>query len=193
MLRRLYDWTMSQAGGRHAPTALAVVSFAESSFFPIPPDVMLIPMILARRSRAWIYAGLATLSSVIGGIFGYMIGFFLFEAIGVPILSFYGKTADFAAFTQLFNDYGVWIIIIKGMTPIPFKLLTIAAGVSHMDILAFAGASIVARAMRFFVVAALLFWFGAPIRDFVEKRLTLTLTVFVVLLIGGFVAVKFFF
>ncbi len=193
MLRRLYDWTMSLAAGRYAPWALAGVSFAESSFFPIPPDVMLIPMIIARRTRAWTYAGLATLSSVIGGLFGYLIGYALFETIGLPILNFYGKAADFAGFTQLFNDYGVWIIVIKGMTPIPFKLLTIAAGVSHMDIIAFVGASIVARAMRFFIVAALLFWFGEPIRQFIEKRLTLVLTLFVVLLVGGFIAVKFFF
>lgn len=193
MLRRLYDWTMSLAAGRYAQLALAGVSFAESSFFPIPPDVMLIPMILARRTSAWAYAGLATLSSVIGGLFGYAIGYFLFEAVGLPILNFYGKAADFASFTQLFNDYGVWIIVIKGMTPIPFKLLTIAAGLSHMDLLSFVGASIVARALRFFIVAALLYWFGEPIRQFVEKRLTLMLTLFVVLLVGGFVAVKFLF
>lgn len=193
MLRRLYDWMMSLAAGRHAPTALAAVSFAESSFFPIPPDVMLIPMIIARRARAWAYAGLATVSSVIGGMFGYAIGYFLFETIGQPILKFYGKAEDFAGFTQMFNDYGVWILIIKGMTPIPYKILTIAAGVSHMDLLAFVLASIVARAMRFFIVAGLLFFFGEPIRKFVEERLTLMTTLFVVLLVGGFVAVKFFF
>jgi membrane protein YqaA with SNARE-associated domain len=193
MLRRLYDWMMSLAAGRHAPTALAAVSFAESSFFPIPPDVMLIPMIIARRARAWAYAGLATVSSVIGGMFGYAIGYFLFETIGQPILKFYGKAEDFAGFTQMFNDYGVWILIIKGMTPIPYKILTIAAGVSHMDLVAFVLASVVARAMRFFIVAGLLFFFGEPIRKFVEERLTLMTTLFVVLLVGGFVAVKFFF
>lgn len=191
MLRRLYDWVLSLAAGRYAPAALAGVSFAESSFFPIPPDVMLIPMIIAHRARAWAYAALATVSSVVGGLFGYAIGYFLFEAIGVPILTFYGKADEFGEFTQLFNDYGVWILIIKGMTPIPYKILTIAAGVAHMDILAFIGASIIARAMRFFIVAALLYWFGEPIRQFVEKRLTLVATVFVVLLIGGFVAVRY--
>ncbi len=193
MLRRLYDWTMSLAAGRHAPTALAAVSFAESSFFPIPPDVMLIPMVIARRARAWFYAALATVSSVIGGMFGYAIGYFLFEAIGQPILNFYGKSEDFAGFTQMFNEFGVWILIIKGMTPIPYKILTIAAGVSHMDLIAFVLASIVARAMRFFIVAGLLYFFGEPIRKFVEERLTLMLTLFVVLLVGGFVAVKFLF
>lgn len=191
MLRRLYDWTMSLAAGRHAPVALAAVSFAESSFFPIPPDVMLIPMVIARRARAFFYAALATVSSVIGGMAGYAIGYFVFEAIGVPILNFYGKADDFAGFTQMFNEYGVWILIIKGMTPIPYKILTIAAGVAHMDFVAFILASIVARAMRFFIVATLLFFFGEPVRKFVEERLTLVTTIFVVLLIGGFVAVKF--
>lgn len=193
MLRRLYDWMMSLAAGRHAPAALAAVSFAESSFFPIPPDVMLIPMILARRARAWLYAALATVSSVIGGMFGYAIGYFLFQAVGLPILKFYGKAEDFAGFTDMFNEFGVWILILKGMTPIPYKILTIAAGVSHMDLVAFVLASIVARAMRFFIVAALLYFFGEPIRKFVEERLTLMTTLFVALLVGGFVAVKFFF
>ncbi len=191
MLRRLYDWMMSLAAGRHAPTALAAVSFAESSFFPIPPDVMLIPMILARRSKAFIYASLATVSSVLGGLFGYAIGYLLFEAVGVPILNFYGKADEFAGFTQLFADYGVWILIIKGMTPIPYKLMTIAAGVAHMDVLAFVLASIVARALRFFIVAALLYFFGEPIRVFIEKRLTLVTSAFVVLLVGGFVAARY--
>lgn len=191
MLRRLYNWTMSLAAGRHAPAALAAVSFAESSFFPIPPDVMLVPMVLARRLRAWWYAALATVSSVIGGIFGYMIGFFLFEAIGAPILDFYHGQDAFSEFTKLFADYGVWILIIKGMTPIPYKILTIAAGVAHMDLIPFILASIVARAMRFFIVAGLLYFFGEPIRKFIEERLTLVTTAFVVLLVGGFIAVKF--
>lgn len=191
MLRRLYDWTMSLAAGRHAPAALAAVSFAESSFFPIPPDVMLVPMVLARRERAWFYASLATVSSVIGGVFGYMIGYFLFEAVGMPILNFYNGADEFAGFTQLFVDYGVWILIIKGMTPIPYKLLTIAAGVAHMELLPFILASIVARSMRFLIVAALLYFFGEPIRKFIEERLMLVTTAFVVLLVGGFIAVKF--
>jgi membrane protein YqaA with SNARE-associated domain len=191
MLRRVYDWTMSLAAGKHAPIALAAVSFAESSFFPIPPDVMLVPMILAKRTRAWFYAALATVSSVVGGVFGYLIGAFLFEAIGVPILNFYNGEEQFAGFAQLFADYGVWILIIKGMTPIPYKILTIAAGVAHMEIISFILASIVARSMRFFIVAGLLYFFGEPIRRFIEERLTLVTTAFVVLLIGGFVAIKF--
>ena len=179
------------AGDRRAPHALFWVSFAESSFFPIPPDVMLVPMILAQRAKAWTYAALATFSSVLGGIAGYAIGYFLMDAVGEPILRFYGKTESFEQFRQMFNDWGVWILIIKGMTPIPYKVLTITAGVTSMAIVPFVVASIVARSLRFFLVAGLLYWFGPPIRDFIESRLSLVTTVAVVLLIGGFVAVKY--
>lgn len=179
------------AGDRRAPHALFWVSFAESSFFPIPPDVMLIPMILAQRAKAWAYAALATVASVIGGVAGYAIGYFLIDSVGTAILEFYGKTKGFEEFKALFNEWGVWILIIKGMTPIPYKVLTITAGVTHMAIVPFIVASIIARAMRFFLVAALLYWFGPPIKEFIEKRLTLVTTVAVVLLVGGFVAVKF--
>ena len=178
------------AASPKAPHALAVVSFAESSFFPIPPDVMLIPMILARRAMAWAYASLATVTSVIGGMAGYAIGYYFMDAVGTPILQFYGKAEGFEAFKQMFNEWGVLILIIKGMTPIPYKVLTITAGVTHMAFLPFVLASVVARSMRFFLVAALLYWFGEPIRDFIEKRLTLVTTVGVVLLVGGFVALK---
>jgi membrane protein YqaA with SNARE-associated domain len=191
MLRRLYDWVISLAASRHAIWALIAVSFAESSFFPIPPDIMLIPMILADRRKAWLYALVATIASVIGGLFGYAIGYFLFETVAQHILDFYGKSADFANFTKLFNDFGVWIIVIKGMTPIPYKILTIAAGVAQMNLIAFMLASLAARAMRFFLVAGLLYWFGEPIRTFVEKRLTLVLAAAVVLIISGFVALRF--
>jgi membrane protein YqaA with SNARE-associated domain len=191
MMRRSYDWMMRMAADRRAPHALFWVSFAESSFFPIPPDVMLVPMVLANRSKAWFYAGLATLSSVIGGIAGYAIGYFFIDTIGKPILDFYGKAEAFEQFKQLFNEYGVWILIIKGMTPIPYKVLTITAGVAHMAILPFILASILARAMRFFLVAALLYWFGPPIKDFIERRLSLVTSVGVVLLVGGFVVLKY--
>jgi membrane protein YqaA with SNARE-associated domain len=191
MIKSLYDWMMRMAAHRRAPHALAAVSFAESSFFPIPPDVMLVPMVLAERAKAWAYATIATIASVIGGLAGYAIGYLAFEAVGAPILKLYGKAESFAQFTQWFNDYGVWILIIKGMTPFPYKVLTIAAGVTHMNLVSFTLASIVARAMRFYLVAGLLFWFGAPIRDFIERRLSLVTTAFVVLLVGGFVAVRY--
>ena len=191
MMRNIYNWMMRMAGDRRAPHALFWVSFAESSFFPIPPDVMLVPMILAQRSKAWAYALLATVASVVGGIAGYAIGYFFMDTVGASILQFYGKAAGFEAFKQMFNEWGVWILIIKGMTPIPYKVLTITAGVTHMSFVPFILASIVARSMRFFLVAALLYWFGEPIREFIEKRLTLVTTVGVVLLVGGFVAVKY--
>lgn len=193
MMRRLYDWMMRAARSERAPHALFWVSFVESSFFPIPPDIMLVPMVLASRLKAWAYASIATVGSVLGGVFGYAIGYFFFEAIGLPILRLYGKADDFSQFSQWFNDYGVWILLIKGMTPFPYKVLTITAGVTHMALVPFMIASIGARAMRFYLVAGLLYWFGEPIRDFVERRLSLVTTVFVVLLVGGFVAVKYVF
>ena len=193
MLRRLYDWTMRVAADKRAPWALAGVSFAESSFFPIPPDVMLIPMVLSQREKAWWYATIATIASVIGGLFGYAIGYWLYDAVGLPILRFYGREHALDGFMTFVQDYGVPAVIIKGMTPIPYKVVTIAAGVGKMDLLAFIGASIVARAMRFYLVAALLYFFGEPIRAFIEDRLALVTTAFLVLLVGGFVAVKYIF
>ena len=192
MLKNTYDWLMRLAAGKQAPLALAAVSFAESSFFPIPPDVMLVPMVLAKRENAWWYAALATVSSVIGGIAGYAIGFYLLELVGKPLLAFYGKTDGLAAFTQAFADYGAIILLTKGMTPIPYKVLTISAGVAHMNLATFIGASIVARATRFFLVAGLLYFFGEPIRTFIEKRLILVTTVVVVSIVGGFIALKLF-
>lgn len=191
MLRNVYDWMMRKAADEKAPWALGVVSFIESSFFPIPPDVMLIPMVMANRQKAWWYATIATVTSVLGGLLGYAIGYYLYEAVGIPILEFYGKANALDSFIAFVHDYGVPAVIIKGMTPIPYKVVTIAAGVAKMDLLAFVGASIIARAMRFYLVAGLLYFFGEPIRDFIEKRLTLVTTVFVVLLVGGFVAVKY--
>jgi membrane protein YqaA with SNARE-associated domain len=193
MMRRLYDWMMRAAADERAPHALFWVSFIESSFFPIPPDVMLVPMVLANRLKAWAYATLATVGSVIGGVFGYAIGYFFFEAVGLPILQLYGKAESFDTFRQWFNDWGVWILLIKGMTPFPYKVLTITAGVTAMPLIPFMLASIGARAMRFFLVAALLYWFGEPIREFIERRLSLVTTVFIVLLVGGFLAVKYLF
>lgn len=193
MMRRIYDWMMEKARSDRAPHALFWVSFIESSFFPIPPDVMLIPMVIANRLKAWWYASVATVGSVIGGVFGYLIGYFFFEQIGEPILEFYGKAESFGEFTSWFNEWGVWILIIKGMTPFPYKVLTITAGVTHMPLIEFMLASVIARAMRFYLVAGLLYFFGEPIREFIEKRLTLVTTVFVVLLVLGFVAIKYLF
>lgn len=190
-MKKMYDWMMRMAAGPRAPHALAAVSFAESSFFPIPPDVMLIPMILANRAKAWWFATLATISSVIGGLAGYAIGYFLFVKIGKPILAFYGYSGSLDQVFAWFKEWGVWILIAKGWTPFPYKVLTILAGAAEMALGPFVVASIVARAMRFYLVAGLLYFFGEPIRKFIEERLTLVTTVFLILLVGGFVAVKY--
>jgi membrane protein YqaA with SNARE-associated domain len=182
---------MRMAASRRAPWALALVSFIESSFFPIPPDVMLIPMILSRREQAWWYASIATVASVVGGLLGYAIGYYFYDTVGLPILKFYGREHALDSFIAFVHTYGVPAVIIKGMTPIPFKVVTIAAGVAKMDLFAFIGASIIARAMRFYLVAGLLYFFGEPIREFIERRLMLVTTVFVVLLVGGFVAIRY--
>ena len=191
MLRSLYDWTMRQASGANAPRALAAVSFAESSVFPIPPDVLLVPMVLARRDRAWAFAGLCTLASVAGGLAGYAIGFFLFETIGAWVISLYGLERGFAAFRDAYAEWGLWIILIKGLTPIPFKVVTIASGAAQFDLGVFVAAALATRGARFYLVAALIHRFGAPIRMFIEQRLTLLTTIFAIGLIGGFVVLRF--
>lgn len=191
MLRRIYDRVMLLAEGPQAEKWLALVSFAESSFFPIPPDAMIVPMVLARPERAWRIALICTVASVVGGFFGYAIGYFLFETIGRPIVDLYGYQAAFDKFQHQFQEWGLWIILIKGMTPIPYKIVTIASGVAHFDLLVFAAASLATRAARFFLVAALLRVFGPPLRTFIERYLTLVTTALLLLIVGGFVALKY--
>ena len=193
MLRRLYNGTMALASGRYAVPALAGVSFAESSFFPLPPDIILIPMVLADRAKAWWYALIATISSVIGGLAGYAIGVFLFSAVAQPLLEFYGYSEQFEQFQTWFGDQGAWIVLIAGITPFPYKVITIASGTVGLSLPVFIIASIVARGLRFSIVAGLLYFFGPPIRDFIERRLGLVFTVFMVLLIGGFVLIRYVF
>jgi len=191
MLRRLYDWTMSLAAGPRAQVALGAVSFAESSFFPIPPDILLIPMVIARRAKAFAYATLCTITSVVGGAFGYAIGALLFLQVAQPILEFYGYLDKFDAFRDNFNDYGAWIVFIAGITPFPYKVITIASGATGLSLPVFMVASLLARGLRFYIVAGLLYLFGPPIRTFIEQRLGLMFTVFIVLLVGGFVLIKY--
>ncbi|MEE3625804.1 YqaA family protein [Nitrospirillum sp. BR 11752] len=191
MLRSLYDRTLALAGHRHAVWALAGISFIESSVFPIPPDLLLIPLILADRRRAFFLATVCTVASVLGGFLGYAIGYYFWDVIGHRIIDAYGLMDKYMEFKQGFDEKGAWIIILKGMTPIPYKLVTIASGAFQFDLLTFAGASLISRALRFFLVAALLWKFGEPIRTFVEKRLTLVTTLFLVLLVGGFVLLKY--
>ncbi len=191
MLRRLYDWVMRAAESPQALKWLGLVSFAESSFFPIPPDAMIVPMVLAQPKRAWTIAAVCTIASVIGGFFGYAIGYYLFETVGRPIVEFYGYQEAFNKFRDEFQHWGLWIILIKGLTPIPYKIVTIASGVAHFDLLVFALASLATRASRFFLVAALLRYFGPPIRTFIEKYLTWVTTAFVLLIVAGFVTITY--
>ncbi|WP_319823565.1 YqaA family protein [Thalassovita sp.] len=191
MLNSLYRWTMALADHPRALWVLAAISFIEASVFPIPPDVLMIPMILARPSRAWLIAGVALVASVAGGLLGYVIGAFFYETVGQPILQAMGKADAAAEFNTRFNDFGFWSVLIAGVTPFPFKVITIMSGWTGMPLGVFVGTSIIARGLRFFVVAALLWKFGAPIRDFIEKRLGLMFTLFVLILLGGFYVVKF--
>ena len=190
MLQGLYDWTVQYASTPDAVWALAVISFVESSIFPIPPDILLIPMIIAAPDQAWLLATVATASSVAGGFLGYAIGHYAFETVGRRILRFYGILDKYVALEKLYRRWGVWVIIVKGMTPIPYKVVTIASGAFHFNLLKFGLASVVCRAIRFYLLAALLFWFGAAIRDFIEGRLLLVTTIFVVGLVGGFVVLR---
>ena len=191
MIRRLYDWTLRMAEHPRALWVLAVVAFAESSFFPIPPDILMIPMILARPSRAFVIAGVALVSSVLGGLFGYLIGFAFYETLGQPILAALGKADAAEAFNTRFNDFGFWAVLIAGMTPFPYKVITIMSGWTGMPLATFVVTSIIARGLRFYIIAALLWKFGAPVQEFIEKRLGLVFTGLVILLVGGFYAVRY--
>lgn len=191
MIRALYDWTMRLADHPRALRALGIVSFVESSFFPIPPDVLMIPMIIARPARAWAIATVALVTSVLGGLLGYVIGAALWDTVGQPILELYGKVDAADAFAARFNDYGAWAVLVAGVTPFPFKVITIMSGWTGLSLPVFIVSAIVARGIRFFVVAGLLWQFGAPMRDFIERRLGLMFTLFMILLIGGFALVKY--
>jgi len=190
MLRRLYDWTLSLAAHPRALWALAAVAFIEASVFPIPPDVLMIAMIVAAPSRAFVIAGVATLASVAGGVLGYGIGAFAFESLGRPALEALGKGPAVEAFNQRFNDFGFWSVLIAGLTPFPYKVITIMSGWTGLPLGVFIGTSILARGLRFFLVAVTLWKFGPPIRGFIERRLGLLTVIFAVLLIGGFWAVR---
>ncbi len=187
MLRRLYDWVMGLAASKHAPSSLFAVSFAESSFFPIPPDVMLAPMVLAKPERAWFYAGLCTLASVLGGIAGYAIGFFLQDA-AMWLLSLTGHAEGLGEFQCWYDKYGTWVILAKGLTPIPYKLVTIASGLAQFSFLMFIVASVITRGARFFLVAAVVKKFGPAMLPVVEKRLALFAGLGIALIVAGLVA-----
>jgi len=192
MIQRLYDWTLSLAEHRHALWVLAIVAFLESSMFPIPPDILMIPMIIARPNRAFVIAGVALVASVLGGILGYAIGALAFETLGEPILRALGKGDAMAEFATRFNGVGFWAVLVAGITPFPYKVITIMSGWTAMPLGVFIATSILARGLRFFLVALLLWKYGAPVRDFIERRLPLMFTLALALLIGGIFAIRLF-
>jgi membrane protein YqaA with SNARE-associated domain len=188
MLRKMYDWCLGAAGKPHASWALGAVSFAESSFFPIPPDTMLIPMALARPDKAYYYAALCTITSVAGGILGYAIGAFLYDSVGLWLIGLYGYGDKVEAFREAYAQWGSWIILIKGATPIPYKIVTITSGFAGYNFLLFVLLSIVTRGARFFLSAFLLNRYGPQARAAIEKRLGFWFTVFLIVFIVGIVA-----
>ncbi len=193
MLKKLYEWTLAKAAHPHAERWLAGLSFAESSFFPIPPDVVLAPMCLSRPEKSLRYAFICTVASVLGALLGYAIGYFLLESIGEPILEFYGVVEEFETFKANFNAYGWIIVLLAGFTPLPFKVITIAAGATAMPLYILIFASIIARAARFFLVAILLWKFGPPMKKWIDENFALATTLVGILFIGGFAAVKLLF
>jgi membrane protein YqaA with SNARE-associated domain len=193
MLRALYDWLMRLAAHRHAQWYLALVSFIESSVFPVPPDAMLVPMTLAQPKKAWRYATICTIASVVGGLLGYYIGYALFDSVGQWILDFYNLGDKFVSFQQKFNEWGLPIVFFAGLTPFPYKVVTILSGVTEMALPIFIAASIVSRGIRFYLVCGLLYFFGDPMRVFIEKYLGLLTLAAGIALVGGFAAVKYLF
>ena len=187
----IYEKTLNLASRPNALAWLCAISFIESSFFPIPPDIMLIPMVLATPKKAYSIAGLATLSSVLGGYFGYLIGVYGFELIARPLLNFYGYMEKFSEFEEYYHTYGAWIVFAAGITPFPYKIITIASGAVGLNLLVFTLASVIARGMRFYIIAILLKAFGAPMKVFIEKNLNILSILFLALLIGGFAVIKY--
>ena len=192
LVKKTYDWTMNLASGNKAIWSLCVVAFIESSFFPIPPDLLLIPLVLANREKAFRIAGYATIASVLGGVFGYAIGYYLYESVGIKVLNFYHYTAQFEKFCGAYNDYGAWIVFGAGITPFPYKIITIASGVTKLNFIIFMIASVIARGIRFYFISWLLWKWGAPMKTWIEKNLGWLSVLFFILLIGGFFLIKLF-
>jgi membrane protein YqaA with SNARE-associated domain len=190
-MKRLVDKILALSAGRHALWLLAGVSFAEASFFPIPPDPVLAAIVLAKRERAWIAALVCTLASVIGGLAGYAIGAGLYEAIGQPVIAFYHLDDAFNTFQARFAEWGGWIIVAKGLTPIPFKLVTIASGVVHLNLLTFVIAAAATRGLRFFLVAGLFYAFGPQARAIIDKHFSKVMIIGTILVILGFIAILY--
>jgi len=191
-VKKIYAWGTKQVKSPYALWILAIVAFAESSFFPIPPDILLIPLVLYRSKEAFKIATVAMVCSVLGGCFGYAIGYFLYNSVGIPVLNFYHYRPAFERFCEKYNTYGAWIVFGAGITPFPYKIITIASGVTHLNFGVFTVASILARGLRFYLIAVLLWAFGEPMQRFIEKNLGWLSVVFLALLIGGFLLVGLF-
>lgn len=190
LLRSLYTWTLNKAEHKYSSWILSIVSFAESSFFPIPPDILLIPMIIAKRVKAWTYAFICTLSSVLGGVAGYAIGYFFYNSIGVFIVDTYHLSNSFSVFENYYNEYGMLIVLGAGFTPFPFKFITIASGVFNLNIFLFIITAIIARGLRFYLLAGLLFIFGEKIKILIDKYFNLLVILFFILFVGGVLLIK---
>jgi len=191
LFRSLYNWTLSKSEHKYSAWVLSVVSFAESSFFPIPPDILLIPMIIAKRVKAWMYAFICTFSSVLGGVAGYAIGYFFYNSIGILIIDAYHLSNSFITFESYYNEYGVLIVLGAGFTPFPFKFITIASGVFNLNIFLFIITAIIARGLRFYLIAGLLFILGEKIKVFIDKYFNLLAILFFILLVGSVLLIKF--
>ena len=187
MFKKLYHWTLSLAESPRATWALGGVAFAESSFFPIPPDVILVPMSLANPKRAWFYAGLCTVCSVLGGILGYAIGWLLWDTVGQWLINLYGYATKMETVKAAYAEWGWAVILVKGLTPIPYKLVTIVSGVLEYNFLLFVLLSMITRGARFFLLAGLLSKFGGPIKNMLEKHFALFMILIAVFVVGGFV------
>ena len=191
LLRKLYDWTLEKSKDPKAPWFLAIISFLESSIFPIPPDIILIPMIIANKFKAWLFAFVCTISSVAGGIAGYCIGSFFYATIGTIIINYYALQDQFISFENLYKQYGILIILGASFTPFPFKFITIASGLFHLNIFLFILCSLLGRGFRFYLIAILLKIFGDFVKKFIDRYFNILTLLFFVVLIGSFVLLKF--
>jgi len=191
LLRFLYNWILLRAEHRYSSYILSLISFTESSFFPIPPDILLIPMVIAKKTKAWVYAFICTFSSVLGGVVGYAIGYFFYNSIGVLIIEAYHLSSLFSTFESYYNEYGILIVLGAGFTPFPFKFITIASGVFNLNIFLFITTAIIARGLRFYLLTGLLFIFGEKIKIIIDKYFNILAILFFTLLVGSVLLIKF--
>ena len=191
IFKNLYDWTLFQASKKSALWFLSFISFIESSFFPIPPDIILIPMIIAKRAKAFIYAAICTISSVLGGLFGYLIGFALFNSIGIFLVNLYGMNEYIENLKAYYDDYGMWFVLVAGFTPVPFKVITIGSGLFQLNLLIFIICSFIARGLRFYIIAGLLYLYGETIKNFIEKYFNYLTILFFILLLSGVLVLNY--